>query len=525
MPVLQIRGRNKPPIPDSQPGFGGGQVSYLRAALLQQNQCAGLLNVDILRLEDAVTRRGTDKLSTESASAYPVLGMAYYDISGTEKLVRVKADSISRNVETHDGTPASAWTTAAGWNPANANVEIAQGNGKLFFSNGTDNMRSWDGAAFTDMGTAFPNPPKCKYILYATNRLIAFGDPANPDTVYFSNILGEGVWSAAQSLRVGAGDGDEITGGILWTNTLLVIFKRSSAYLIDIDPLTTVANMPINTISRTIGCVGPRAFAKVGKDVWFYSDAGLRSLQRTLQGEDTEVTPALSYPVQDLTDSINQTAQSTICCCFYNDIFLLAVPTGAATSPDKVLPCRLISGTPRWLGQWTGWLPTIFVRSYISGAQRLNIGQSDGRVLRWRDFIRESDEAESDFQDAGAEIATQVLTRNMIFGDQSCWKQGFTLEAEFNQSRATISLTALLDGVTQASPVLTASTALGFLYFPITFPITFPASGIRNVPGTLMHTARFREIAFLAASTSKKMSLRRISATAFLQTMEARSTT
>lgn len=114
MPTLQIRGRNKPAIFDGMPGLGGGQVSFLRPSLLQPNQAEGLLNIDLLRLEDAVTRRGCDQLETgESIGANAVLGMAYYDIVGTEKLVRVK-NTGTMKVQTHDGTPASSWTDAAG---------------------------------------------------------------------------------------------------------------------------------------------------------------------------------------------------------------------------------------------------------------------------------------------------------------------------------------------------------------------------------------------------------------------------
>lgn len=524
MPTLQIRGRNKPAVFDGVPGFGGGQVSYLRPSLLQQNQSEGLLNVDLARLEDATTRRGCDQLqSGETAGANGILGLAYFDIVGTEKLVRVKNTGTVK-VQTHDGTPASSWTDAAGWTPAAVACSLAQGNNKLFFANGTDNMRSWNGAAFTDMGTGYPNPPRYANILHATNRLIGFGDAANPDTMGFSDILGEGVWSAVNTIRVGAGDGDELTCAIWWTKTLLAVFKRSSAYVVNIDPLTTVSNMQIDVVSRTIGCVGPRAACKVGADIWFYSDTGVRSLQRILQGEDSELSPPISFPISDVLDAVNRSAVSTICCTFFRDRFMVAVPTGSSVQPDKVLPARITADGPRWMGTWTGWAPTIFVRSYISGLERLNIGRSDGQVWRWREFVAEADEVSTDFQDVGSSIATQVLSRRLRFDDAESWKQGFTVEAEFNQSTATVSIYAVPDGVAASTPILTASSAIGFLTFPISFPLTFPAVGIKRTPGTLMHTTRFRELAFLAQSSSGKMALRKITASAFFQSMEVRST-
>jgi hypothetical protein len=524
MPQLQIRGRNKPPVPDGVPGFGGGQVSNLRPSLLQTNQSEGLQNVDLVRLEDATTRRGCDQLETgETTGPNAVLGMGFFKVGATEKLVRVK-NTGTLKVQTHDGTPASSWTDAAGWTPSAANCDLVQGNDKMFFANGTDNLRSWDGAAFTDMGTGYPAPPKYAHILYATNRLIGWGDTANPDTLGFSNILGEGVWSLANTMRIGAGDGDEIVTCVLWTKTLLAVFKRTSCYVVNIDPSAVISTMTIETVSETIGCVGPRAACKVGKDIWFMTDEGVRSLTRVLNGEDTEVVPPISFPVHDVIDTINKAALGTVCCYFYGDRFFIAIPTGVATLPDKVLPALVISAEPRWLGTWTGWAPVIFVRSKFGRQKKLNIGRSDGRVWRWRDFVTEASEVGGDFQDAGTEIATHILSRRLNFGDGDAWKQGFAVELEFNLSTANVSLYAVPDGSPASTPLLTASSAIGTLSFPISFPLVFPAVGIKRTPGTLMHSGRFREIAFLVASTAGKLALRKLSASAFMQSMEVRST-
>lgn len=524
MALLQIRGRNKAPVPDGMPGFGGGQVSNLRPSLLQANQSERLVNIDLVRLEDATTRRGCEQLSSEAAGANPVLGIGYYDVPGTELFVRAK-NTGTLKVQTHDGNPASAWLDATGWTPAAATCDIVQGNNLLFFANGTDNLRSWDGTTFTDMGTTYPNPPRYARLLYATNRLIGWGDAANPDTLGFSNILGEGVWSAAQSLRIGAGDGDPIVAAVLWTKSLLAVFKRSSCYLVNIDPSVSVSAFTVDTISRTIGCVGPRAACRVGSDIWFMTDDGVRSLRRVLEGEDTEVAPAISYPINDELGEINRAAIARCVCVFYNDRFILAVPTGAEpeAEPDLVLPARVMADGVRWMGVWTGWAPSVFTRSYMGGLPRLVWGRADGQVWRWRDTTPESLEAGADYQDVGVDYASEVWTRRMAFGDSGQWKQGFTCEAEFNESTADVQIHAVPDAIPGAAPVLTASSAIGFLSFPISFPLSFPAVGIKRTPGTLMHTTRFRELAFRVQAAAGKMALRRIDATAFIQTMEVRS--
>jgi hypothetical protein len=180
---------------------------------------------------------------------------------------------------------------------------------------------------------------------------------------------------------------------------------------------------------------------------------------------------------------------------------------------------RVMDDGAHWMGTWTGWQPTLFVRSYIGGNERLNIGRGDGLVWRWRDFTPEKDEIAIDYQDVGTDFATSILTRRHSFQDPDAWKQGFLAELEFNFSSALVSVYAVPDAITGTQPIFSASSALGFLIFPVTFPIVFPAIGVKRVEGTLMFTKRFRELAFLINCASGKMALRKVTASAFYQSM------
>lgn len=527
--MLQIRGRNKQIVPDAQLSWGAGQISRVRASELPENAAQELINCDLREELDLVTRRGTDQMSTENAGADRVLGASYFDIVGTERLIRVKKVSGTVRVQEHDGSPSSAWSNIGAWTPSEVDVTIVQGNNKLFFSNGTDNMRSWDGATMTDMGTGFPNPPKCSLLVYHTNRLIAAGDATAPDTLYASNILGEGVWSGANSTRIGAGDGDDIVALLPWSGYLLVVLKRSSVWVVNCDPTVSPGSWEVKPITKTSGCVGPRAVVAVGRDVWFVSDYGWRSVARLLDsggaGADAEVGPALSSPVQNLFDAINRSAQNTTCVTLMDDRLLCAIPTGNATRPDTVIAARMRpDGSAVWLGKWTGWTPCVFFRSYISGAERLNIGMADGRVLRWRNFTSETAEAAADFEDAGADIPTTIHTRAMHHGQRRNPKKGFSCEIQFNRSTSpAVDVIPYVDGV-EGDSIATVTSALGAVVFPLSFPITMPNPGIKNVPLTLMHTDRYREIAIRLETESGKVSVRSVSVEAFLETMQISTT-
>jgi hypothetical protein len=525
MVSLQIRGRNKPLLPDAQASWAGGMVSSVRANALQPDQAQELVNVDLRNELDASTRRGAEQLGAEAGGSERVRGAAYFDTVTTEKLVRVIKTSGVMQVQTHDGVPASAWSVAGGWTPSDADVEIVQGNNKLFFGNGTDNLRSWDGAAFTDMGTGFPNPPKMALLAYLTNRLLGAGDPANPDTLYASNILGEGVWSGANSVRVGAGDGDPITALYPWSGFLLLVGKRSSVWVVNCDPTVAPGSWEIKCITRTSGVVGPRAMVGVGKDVWFLSDTGWRSVARLLDaasaGADAEVGPALSWPVQGLFDAMNRAAAATCAVTLMDDRLLAAIPTGNATRPNIVVAARVRpDGSVVWLGKWTGWTPCVWVRSTFGGAERMNFGQSDGRVLRWRNYTAEADESSVDYRDAGAAIPTTLHTRAMHHGQTRNSKKGFTCEIEFNRSTSpSVTVTPYIDGA--AAPALaTITSALGAVVFPLTFPIAMPSSGIKRAALPLIHTMRYRELALRLHSASGKLSVRTVAAEAFPETYQ-----
>jgi len=428
---------------------------------------------------------------------------------------------------TDEGGKFTGWTTAS-WTPSpdSGHCSIQQGNNKLFICNG-EGIRTWDGFNWGAMQSDYTEPLACPYLIHATNRLIAAGSSAFPDTVWFSNFLEEDKWSGVNSIRVGAGDGDPITGITLWTNTLLVVFKRSSVYLVDINPASQVGAFSIQTASTSIGCVGPRAFAKVGKDLWFYSDHGLRSLARVLEGQDTEVSPAISYPLSDVIAQVSESRLAEVCCYFYNDVFFMSLPLGSAGA--AVLPVRLVAGAPRWLGTWTGAFEggvSHFCRSYVGGVQRLNLAIGD-RCYQWLDHVREVNESIATYMDSpSGEYPTEIVTRSMSFGDESLWKQGFTIEAEFNRSRGRVDLHAIRDGQTDEQPVLTADSGLAEgLQFAFTFPIQFPPTWERiKVNGTLMHTGRFRELALQCRANAGKLSLRKIQATAFAGSMHVEST-
>ncbi|HWA07918.1 MAG TPA: hypothetical protein VG838_00475 [Opitutaceae bacterium] len=514
-----------PEIFDGTPDFNGGAMSYARRNLLAPNQAFKLVNVMLAKDGPAVTRRGTLKLGVAADYNSPVLGMGYLDTPSLEKLLRIAKSTSGGHaviVQSHDGNPANDWVTEGSYTPADADMEIVPALNKLYLFNGSDAVHTWDGTSFATLGTSGTDCPKGKWAVWFQYRMFVAGVAASPYTVFFSDVLdpSNGHWDAtAKSFKVSEGDGDPIVGIAPWTGTLLVIFKRSSIWLADVDPTISLGGgIALQCIHRGVGCLSHRSIAQVGADLWFASDDGPRSVQRILQGDQQAVSLPLSRPVQDRWDRLNKSAADKICATFFNNRYLIAFPTENATRPDEVLSFNTEKNC--WEGYWTGWTPTIFCASYFGGLQRMQMGRADGQVMQWRNFTAEENETELDFVDGAVDIPTTIGLRSHNFDEPRNRKRGVVVELEFDRSRArTVDLALILDERTTSIDLGSIASGIGAVTFPMRFPFRFTGTGIKRVPRTLLDQPPFREIALEISSTKRKLALRSVALTAHLRGM------
>lgn len=491
------------PVPDVTPNFAGGLASYPATTQLALNQFALGVNTSVNKLGEVQTRRAFEHVGPFVAGTAAIDGLAYLDTAaGVRKLLRCRGGVC-------DAWDGAAWAAAGGFAPAAGQpLEIVQVLDKLYLTNGGfNNIQSWDGAAFVALGVIGP-----KYLVSATNRLIGAGGPGLQDTVWFSNILDPVTWNAANKLRVGAGDGDIITGVAMWTKTLLAVFKRTRIYIVNIDPAIAVGSMVIDEVPAALGCLSHRSIAKVGRDLWFLaSDGTLRSLSRVLEGQEQQITGAMSLPIQnELADMTEDQAATTSATYFANRYLLSFWAPYPTQRKIASFNTELNGGAGGWEGIWsqTAMLsPSIFVRTKFAGRERLMLGDdTDGSVLSWRTGNAASAETIFDFTDSSAvlhAIATQVRTRGGLFGADQNLKQGFAVELEAATDQpgvtATLSVKAVPD---EGAPVALQN-----------------VSGAGKSALTLLHQPPFRALQIDVSSASGKLAVRAIRPTAFMQTM------
>lgn len=518
MPVLTpepIEG-DAPLIFDGTTSFVGGMVSNTRANLLTATQSAELVNFDLDQTGQLVTRRGTQAIGSAISANNPIQGLFYYDTPSVEELLAV---CNTRFYHGSSGTwtgPVSGYTASS----ASLRVNFAQLLNNVYFVDGSGKMYRWDGSALassnTWAGVTDPPPDGLKFLVEHQNRIAAAGDPDNPETIYFSDDLNE-EYPTINEVQVGDGTGDPITGIISWIDYLLIVFKERSIYLVD-TALGVGADASIRKIHDTIGCVAHRTIRQVAQDVFFLSSDGIRSVSRTLQNDQQTVTPPLSFDINDLIVRINSDHLQLCSAIFHNNRYIVTVPLDTATEPDTTLVYHTINQSLS--GYWTGWTNRVYEISAFGGVLRLVMGNSDGQVLQWLDYVPTQDETDEDFEDNGEDISTVWKSRAFIFGEILNPKFGSHVEFEFFQSLTTVDLSAVIDGGDEQMLASGVQTFLspGFAV-PFMLPLSIPASGIERDIEDLRQFEEFRELQIVLRSDSGKVALRSVGLAANLNAL------
>jgi hypothetical protein len=445
MPGLSNEAADLPLQFEQVRNFAGGEDSFSDPIELGANQSQHLVNILVRDKLKIRTRPGADPLGAAALTnpAAPVKGALFYSTPATSQLLAASGGKIFK-------WNGAAWAQVMGWLPASANVfvEMAQGVDKVLLSDGVGKMQSYDGAAFTDLGNTDVDPPVGATILtFHTGRMFASGQATNPDTIYVSNRLdfGSGQWNkTTRSFRVGGGEGDAIVGMASMPFYQLAVMKENSIWLTQTDPRLEPANFSAtqasDVVSDGLGLVGKKAWCRYGNDLLFFSQDGVRSLQKMVAATGQfELSAPISVPIQPYIDRINPNFQHLIVAKKYREFAFFAVPLDDSQFNNAVLVWNGRLG--RWLGVWQGWTPSCWELTRFNRIQRLVFGDNGGFVNQWKDL--NDSEADATYQDNGTDYATKYWSRSMTFGDLDAPKTAFNAKTRFNAGNATLTFTAV----------------------------------------------------------------------------------
>lgn len=265
-----------------------------------------------------------------------ILGITRFHVGTTyDKVIRAKNTDIQElntNFKTWDNITGLTSLTAG------LTTNFVQANDRLFIFNGTDNVFSIDSSlTVTDEGDTNTDVPKGTFGEWASNnRLFVSGSltQASRDIVWFSDSLAPQTFArSTNQFAVAKGRGGKVTWLKMFKEFELIIYKDTNIYVLKMDGATPLTDWDLNPLSIAVGCSAGRTVQDIGNDHIFLANDGVRLLSRTTF--DKLRVGVISTPIQDIIDDINQDAIQNSCAIFENGLYILGVPTGTSTTPNR----------------------------------------------------------------------------------------------------------------------------------------------------------------------------------------------
>lgn len=176
------------------------------------------------------------------------------------------------------------------------------------------------------LGTVY----QCNEAISAYGRVWAADTSSDKNTLVWSDLIAPHVWTGGSSgsldLRnVWPSGGDEIVA-LGAHNNFLFIFGR--AQILIYQGAGTPSTMTLHDTINGIGCIARDSVQATGDDIWFLSDTGVRSLQRTIQEKSAPFRNISKNVHDDLQGIVNVSDLGTIKSGFsaVNNFYLLSLP-------------------------------------------------------------------------------------------------------------------------------------------------------------------------------------------------------
>lgn len=321
-----------------QSDFSGGQNSADDGASIGLNQAQLLQNCIITKKGRVTQREGLTQLGTANSTSNVILGLFHYNAgSALDTILRARATKIQRLASDF-----SDWTDITGLTTLTTGLttNFVQALDKCFILNGTDNVFSIDSSfTVTDEGNTNADFPKTTFAEWATNnRMFASGSltDAERDYVWFSNSIDPQTWDRTTNLfKVRSGNGGKVTWLKMFKEFELIIYKNDSIFVLNLDGATPLTDWTVKPLSTVIGCPAGRTVCDIGNDHIFLANDGVRLLSRTTF--DKLRIGVISDPIRDIIESINQDAIQTANGWFENGLYILNIPTGTSTVPNRTI--------------------------------------------------------------------------------------------------------------------------------------------------------------------------------------------
>lgn len=466
-------------------GPSKGAFTNANASLIPDGFLAKLENADLTTYGIIAKMKGRANTATGLTSGRNRRLAFFAPAGGTKQLVTFQAGNLSWWA--NSGT----WANLVGATGlTDEPVDLITAINKIFLTKQAEVVRYYDGSTVTAFGDTNTDPPKAKYGVYMLGWLLLLNDTTNPDGLYFgtNNNPLTGWNRTSNLLKFDTGEGGAGTGLKQWTNQDLIVFKENRIYAVTINNATP-ANWTITPITSDIGCVCGRTAVEIGDDMLFLAQDGIRSLSQSEQDKKRGARLPLSYPIQDLIDTINwQYAADVATAIQWKGEYRLSVPLSPATVNSHTIIYNPRNGS---FDIKTYGFADFAIGRFLSVPKLYSAyGATTGGVNL----------EESTFNDRGAAVTWKMQTKR-INGPNGqffphLWKRGGEVEVFFESTGSvTVQVDAAADGgawTSLGTVVLTGTLPA----LPIDLPFSLGGGSIIKKKFNLSRMRRFRDIQF-----------------------------
>lgn len=298
-----------------------------------------------------VTKKGRTGYGLSGAAQTNLL--AHY---GNTHLVRAVGTALQYN------SAGDVWTAIAGAF-TNADWDYTNYNGKLLMTNGTDEVKSWNGTVLSNLNAGVA--PKGSFITSSINRVyLALGS-----SIHFSGNNVETDWTSSENSGIDdfTVNGGDITG-LTYFRDQVTVFKSNAMGVYYGNNYFT---QKLAVVSNDIGCTSFKTIVEIGESLFWLGQNDVYIYQG---GKPLAIGQNIRYWL----DNINK-AQLSKCCAFTDGIrYYLCLVTGSNTEPN----IRLVFD-PRH----NVWRIPALSESYRYGTQLNNITYvGDSAGLTFQEF-------------------------------------------------------------------------------------------------------------------------------------------
>ncbi len=272
-----------------------------------------------------------------------------------------------------------------------------------------------------------------------------------------TSVLQGEEYSVFQSFKINQGSADRLVGIAKFNDQTLVAAKARSIHVVSGIYGTNeqlAANARLDQLTSEYGCMAPRSFVQVGRDLWFLGHRrGICSIQQTTTNALQGVDVAVSRDIQPLVDRINWEFAAGATATTHGNRVYFAVPLDGATDNNAVLVYSTLTG--KWAGYDYSDATRVrdWMRFTYGGAVRQGFLSIDGYVYLYEDGVRD------DVGDAGGHVTAEPIVATALtrgYGGRVSGVKRFTrMEARVQTWDTELNVRSVLDGRGESAPVLT----------------------------------------------------------------------